>query len=164
MQRQIEEYGVVLPWTVFRLMTFGNIASFLIALQPHYRDKVATHINEPLSDDIKIPTKVLLSWCNALRYLRNICSHNARRYGRFHNTLPKIHHADRPLLALNLKGVEKMLFLYFVTIRHLLLSMSEEAQLFWNQKLQELLVMSECNNVELVKYGFPEKWMQLLTI
>ena len=27
-QKQISEFGVVLPWTVFRLMTFGNIASF----------------------------------------------------------------------------------------------------------------------------------------
>lgn len=93
--KQINQYGVVLPWTVFRLMTFGNLASFLIALQPEYRNKVAAHISSVLNQEDKIPAKILLSWCNALRYLRNICSHNGRLYSRLHHTLPAFHRSDR---------------------------------------------------------------------
>ncbi|HEK9986316.1 TPA: Abi family protein [Streptococcus equi subsp. zooepidemicus] len=139
-QKQLSEYGVVLPWTVFRLMTFGNIASFLIALQPDYRNKVASYVSLPLSGDDKIPAKILLSWCNALRYLRNICSHNSRLYGRLHNTLPAIHHADKGLLLVDSENADsnnddKKLFVFFVAMRHLAMSMSKESQFFWNSKL-----------------------------
>ncbi|MBF0777434.1 Abi family protein [Streptococcus cuniculi] len=138
-------------------MTFGNIASFLIALQPNYRNKVATHVSLPLSEDMKIPAKVLLSWCNALRYLRNICSHNGRLYDRLHNTLPAIHHADEELLEASSENGDKKLFVYFIAMRHTVMSMSKESKLFWNNKLQKLLEESCRYQVDLVHYGFSER-------
>lgn len=168
-QKQLGEYGVVLPWTVFRLMTFGNIASFLITLQPDYRNKVASYVSLPLSDDDKIPAKILLSWCNALRYLRNICSHNGRLYGRLHNTLPAIHHSDKEFVFSDLENVgsnndDKKLFVYFITMRHLVMSMSKESQDFWNSKLQQLLKESDRYQIDLKHYGFSENWTDLLKI
>ena len=162
-QKQISEFGVVLPWTVFRLMTFGNIASFLVALQPFYRNKVATYVSSPLDETNKITAKVLLSWCNALRYLRNICSHNGRLYGRLHNTLPVIHRADEKLLCNCLDDVKK-LFVYFVAMRHIIISMSKESHLFWNDKLKRLLDESHRYEIDFVNYGFPKNWFELLEI
>ncbi|MFX3854119.1 Abi family protein, partial [Streptococcus suis] len=71
----------------------------LVALQPEYRNKVAAYIRLPLDKDDNIPAKRLLSWCNALRYLRNICSHKGRLYGRLHHTQPALHQSDRELLV-----------------------------------------------------------------
>lgn len=133
-KNQIRQYGVVLPWTVFRLMTFGNISSFLVALQPGYRNKVAAYISLLLYKDDKIPAKILLSWCNALRYLRNICSYNGRLYERLHHTLPALHHSDKELLETNSENDDKTLFIYFIAMRHLILSISLETQNFWNKK------------------------------
>lgn len=163
-KNQINQYGVVLPWTVFRLMTFGNIASFLVALQPEYRNKVAAYISLPLDKGDNIPAKILLSWCNALRYLRNICSHNGRLYGRLHHTLPAFHHSDRELLVTDSENDSKTLFIYFITMRHLILSMSVETQNFWNKKLQKFLEESHQEQVDLRYYGFPKNWMDLLAI
>ena len=163
-QKQISEFGVVLPWTVFRLMTFGNISSFLAALQPSYRDKVASYVSSPLDSTNKITAKVLLSWCNALRYLRNICSHNGHLYGRLHNLLPMIHHADESLLCDCLDDDDKKLFVYFVAMRHIIRSMSEESHLFWNDKLKRLLDESHLYEIDFVNYGFPKNWFELLQI
>ncbi|ETE04288.1 CAAX protease [Streptococcus pseudopneumoniae G42] len=115
-------------------MTFGNISSFLVALQPGYRNKVAAYISLLLYKDDKIPAKILLSWCNALRYLRNICSYNGRLYERLHHTLPALHHSDKELLETNSENDDKTLFIYFIAMRHLILSMSLETQNFWNKK------------------------------
>ena len=163
-KKQISEFGVVLPWTVFRLMTFGNIASFLLALQPSYRDKVASYVSSHLDETNEITAKVLLSWSNALRYLRNICSHNGRLYGRLHNLLPMIHHADKSLLCDCLDDDDKKLFVYFVAMRHIIRSMSEESHLFWNDKLKRLLDESHLYEIDFVNYGFPENWLELLKI
>lgn len=162
-QKQISEFGVVLPWTVFRLMTFGNISSFLVALQPLYRTKVASYVSLPLDQTNKIAAKVLLSWCNALRYLRNICSHNGYLYGRLHNLLPVIHRADEELLCDCLDD-DKKLFVYFVAMRHIIISMSEESHLFWNDKLERLLEESHRYEIDFVNYGFPKNWLELLKI
>lgn len=162
--KQISNFGVVLPWTVFRLMTFGNIASFLVALQPFYRDKVASYVSSPLDETNKIVAKVLLSWSNALRYLRNICSHNGRLYGRLHNTLPVIHRADEELLSNCLGNDDKKLFVYFVAMRHIITSMSKESHLFWNDKLKRLLEESHHYEIDFVNYGFPKNWFELLKI
>lgn len=164
-KKQISEFGVVLPWTVFRLMTFGNISSFLVALQPLYRNKVASYVSSPLDSTNKISAKVLLSWCNALRYLRNICSHNGRLYGRLHNLPPIIHRADEELVCDCLDDDDdKKLFVYFVAIRHIIISMSEESHLFWNDKLKRLLEESHRYEIDFVNYGFPENWFELLKI
>lgn len=65
--KQIEEHGVALPWTVFRMMTFGNISNFLIALKPEKRNQLADHISNINQNAEDIPSKLLLSWVNALR-------------------------------------------------------------------------------------------------
>ena len=161
---QIEKYGVVLPWTVFRLMTFGNLASFLIALQPKHRNKVAEYVSKFLSIENKIPAKILLSWCNALRYLRNICSHNDRLFGRLHNTLPAIHRSDEELMEITIENGDKKLFVYFISMRHLILCMSKESKIFWNKNLQKLSKESAEISVNLGNYGFPENWVDLLNI
>lgn len=164
-KKQISEFGVVLPWTVFRLMTFGNISSFLVALQPLYRNKVSSYVSSPLDSTNKISAKVLLSWCNALRYLRNICSHNGRLYGRLHNLPPIIHRADEELVCDCLDDDDdKKLFVYFVAMRHIIISMSEESHLFWNDKLKRLLEESHRYEIDFVNYGFPENWFELLKI
>ena len=163
-QKQISEFGVVLPWTVFRLMTFGNIASFLVALQPLYRNKVASYVSSPLDETNKITAKVLLSWCNALRYLRNICSHNGHLYGRLHTMLPIIHRADETLLCNCLNDDDKKLFVYFVAMRHIIKSMSKESHLFWNNKLERLLDESYRYEIDFINYGFPTNWFELLKI
>ncbi len=161
---QIEKYGVVLPWTVFRLMTFGNLASFLIALQPLSRNKVAEYVSKYLSAENKIPAKILLSWCNALRYLRNICSHNDRLFGRLHHTLPAIHRSDENLMEITIENDDKKLFVYFISMRHLILCMSKESKIFWNNNLQKLSKESAEKSVNLGNYGFPENWVDLLNI
>jgi abi family protein len=163
-EKQISEFGVVLPWTVFRLMTFGNIASFLVALQPYYRNKVASYVSLPLDKTNKITAKVLLSWANALRYLRNICSHNGHLYGRLHNTPPVIHTADKKLLCNCSDDADKKLFVYFVAMRHIIVSMSEESHSFWNDKLERLLNESHRYEIDFVNYGFPKNWFELLKI
>ena len=113
----------------------------------------------------KIAAKVLLSWCNALRYLRNICSHNGHLYGRLHNTLPVIHRADEKLLSNCLDDDDnKKLFVYFVAMRHIIISMSKESHLFWNDKLERLLNESCRYEIDFANYGFPENWFELLTI
>lgn len=53
-KNQIEQYGVVLPWTLFRIMTFGNIASFLSKLQPEYRDKLHELLNHNIEKEQEI--------------------------------------------------------------------------------------------------------------
>ncbi len=161
---QIEKYGVVLPWSVFRLMTFGNLASFLIALQPKHRNKVAEYVSKFLSIENKIPAKILLSWCNALRYLRNICSHNDRLFGRLHHTLPAIHRSDEELMEITIENGDKKLFVYFISMRHLILCMSKESKIFWNKNLQKLSKESAEISVNLGNYGFPENWVDLLNI
>ena len=150
---QIEKYGVVLPWTVFCLMTFGNLASFLIALQPKHRNKVAEYVSKFLSIENKIPAKILLSWCNALRYLRNICSHNDRLFGRLHHTLPAIHRSDEELMEITIENGDKKLFVYFISMRHLILCMSKESKIFWNKNLQKLSKESAEISVNLGNYG-----------
>lgn len=161
---QLDRYGVVLPWTVFRLMTFGNLASFLIALQPTYRNKVAEYVSIYLNEQDKIPAKILLSWCNALRYLRNICSHNDKLYGRLHHTLPALHRADERIMVSDLKYADKKLFIYFITMRHLILCMSKDSWKFWNEKLDILSEESDKKQIELESYGFSQNWVDLLSI
>lgn len=161
---QIDLYGVALPWTVFRMMTFGNLASFLIALQPVYRNKVADYVSVSLNEEDIIPAKILLSWCNALRYLRNICSHNDKLYGRLHHTLPAMHRNDKKLMDINSSNDDKKLFIYFVTMKHLILCMSKDSWIFWNEKLDKLYEESTKNQINLGSYGFLEDWINLLKI
>ncbi|KXT84527.1 Abortive infection bacteriophage resistance protein [Streptococcus sp. DD11] len=166
-QNQINEYGVVLPWTVFRFMTFGNIASFLVALQPKYRNKVADYISMRLKSGHQLPAKLLLSWCNSLRYLRNLCSHNSRLYQRFHTTPPKIHHIYKTILnekSKEILDIEKTLFVYFLIMKHIVSAMSSETQKFWQKKLDKLKEESRIKEVELEYYGFPMDWYDLLKI
>lgn len=122
-------------------------------------------MSSPLDSTNKISAKVLLSWCNALRYLRNICSHNGRLYGRLHNLPPILHRADEELMCDCLDDDDdKKLFVYFVAMRHIIISMSEESHLFWNDKLKRLLEESHRYEIDFVKYGFPENWFELLKI
>lgn len=163
-KKQLDEYGVVLPWTVFRLMTFGNISSFLVALQPEYRNKVADYVSDTLSVEDRIPAKVLLSWSNALRYLRNICSHNKSLYGRSLTVLPMVHTVYKDLFVANQNNDEKKLFIYFTVMRHITLAMSNESQTFWDKKLDNLSEISSYYKIDLTYYGFPNDWIQKLRI
>lgn len=163
-KNQLKEYGVVLPWTVFRLMTFGNISSFLVTLQPEYREKVALHINKTLPDSEKIPAKLLLSWCNSLRYLRNLCSHNSSLYKKIHNTPPKVHRNDlQHLNNLGISDNEKKLISFFWAMRHIFSAMSNETQDFWDDKLGQLELESQKRGIDLQHYGFDKNWKETLS-
>ena len=162
-KQQLDEYGVVLPWTLFRIMTFGNLSSFLIALQPDYRNKVANYISIDSNKDNLISAKLLLSWTNSLRYLRNLCSHNSRLYKKLHNIPPKIHFDDREIINGG-QNMDKSLFVYFLVMKRIICCMSRESQHFWNNKVKDLDKESSKREIELLNYGFPTSWLIILTI
>ena len=162
---QIRDYGVVLPWTVCRLMTFGNLSSFFVALQPEYRNKVADHISDSLDVEFKISATLLLSWSNALRYLRNVCSHNSHLYQRIHQVLPKIHNIDKPWINQSEdKNIDKQLIVYFLAMKNIFRSMSKSSQSFWNSKLREIENVSQNTKINMIEYGFLDGWLENLMI
>lgn len=167
-ENQIEQYGVVLPWTLFRIMTFGNIASFLAKLQPKYRDKLYDLLNQNVEKEQKISVTLFLSWCNNLRYLRNLCSHNEVLFTSYYAYGVKIHDFYKS----KYKNIEnpttdnfnKKLFAYFLAMRSIINTMSSLSKDFWNEKIKQLEIESSERQVDLEKYGFPNNWLEILKI
>lgn len=167
-KQQIKEYGVVLPWTIFRMMTFGNITGFLVALQPNYREKVIEYLNVKLDESQKVTFTVLISWLDALKYLRNTCSHNGILYDTLHTKIPIIHnyYVEKYINVSNpeIENFDKKLFVYFLAMRSIINTMSSLSKDFWNEKIKQLEIESSERQVDLEKYGFPNNWLEILKI
>ena len=80
-----------------------------------------------------------------------------------HNLSPIIHRADEELVCDCLDD-DKKLFVYFVAMRHIIISMSEESHSFWDDKLERLLEESHRYEIDFENYGFPKNWSELLKI
>ena len=161
-------------WVLTEVMSFGQVTFFFSALESHIKKNWAYY--GFLSQDTSLKTIKgeelcgrLFSWFSAAWFLRNLCSHNQRIYGRLFNSgRPQLCSCDiRKLKQYGKKKDDNSdLFAYLISIKNLLLFDSMATQQRWNDFLDslEICLYQDTKLVRLSKMGFVDDWKNLLRI
>lgn len=174
-QHHIKEKDSRFPfWALAQEMTFGQFSFVLKHFNKDIRETWSNYgflSNNPSLKKIKgqeISSK-LSSWFSAAWFLRNLCAHNQRLYGR---TLisgnPKLYSVD--LLQMRKFGKKKQhnrdLFGFLISIKNIIIFDSITTQTEWNNFLciLEKRIQADKKVVSLPKIGFVEEWKSLLYI
>ena len=157
-------------WMAVGVMDFGTIVYFYSHSNKSIRRAIAKEWN--------IDTASLFSWLSSLRGLRNDCAHHSRIWNKVFLSLPKMQ--NKPVLpwdfvysekarkwvkpTASLAGFSSMLNsqsniapLIFIC-RYLLSRVAPTSQ--WPTRMQQFLLDSEQNGINLRKMGLPLHWEQ----
>lgn len=163
-KHDLEKYGGVTAWVLFDRLTFGQLSQFLSYLTKPYKDIVSDELNKYNIAE-KIPSKLIPSWANSLRYLRNLASHTSKIYGETMNTLPLQHDADDVYINSLDKNMQNKLIIELLVCRRIIACMSKEKHLLWNEKIDILdKKIKDCPSVSIEKLGFSADWKTYLLI
>lgn len=145
-KHHITKYRSQFPiWVAVELFTLGNLKYFYKNIPSKDRKEISKSFN--------VSPKILDSWIDLLRILRNRLAHNMRLYDTTFKHAPKYekHH--------QLKSTDNRLFSLFVILKHLLNSSDS-----WDENIAELqsVIQNYKIDIQLEKIGFPEDWYSLL--
>lgn len=142
-----EKYNGQFPiWTIVEIMSFGTLSMLFRNLKKEDRKDIAR-------SSYGIPEFYMISWLRCLAYVRNVCAHYGRLYGKKLILLPKLFESDKKL------GVKAdKVFCAIYIMRKLCKDQREWDSFITN--LSALLDQYDKINKELI--GFPENWYDLL--
>lgn len=90
-EHYIKKYSGEFPvWIIIEIISFGNLSK----LFKNLKDEDKKIICETY---YKIPYKYIESWLHHLSYIRNICAHYSRIYGKIFKVLPKFSKKDKKI-------------------------------------------------------------------
>ena len=140
------KYNGVFPfWVAVEVMSFGDLSKLFHNLLRTSKIKVIK--------DIQAPPNLVSSWLHSLSYIRNVCAHYGRLYGKDLNIKPQ----------LNIK-LTKGYFdngRVFSTIFALNKLLHQKDQENFISSL-ETLIKGYSDYINLEEIGFPEKWVNIL--
>ncbi|QYY44714.1 Abi family protein (plasmid) [Aneurinibacillus thermoaerophilus] len=86
-----EKYNSQFPiWTIVEIMSFGTLSMLFRNLKKEDRKDIAR-------SSYGIPEFYMISWLRCLAYVRNVCAHYGRLYGKKLILLPKLFKSDKKL-------------------------------------------------------------------
>lgn len=142
-KHHIDNYGGKFPiWVAIELLTLGNIKYLYKNIPSKERKIISTSFN--------ISPKVLDSWIDMLRILRNRLAHNIRLYNSTFKAIPRFEKHHKVYTASN------RIYIFLLLLKHLSHSKDDWENTIY--KLEELLdeyskyVKNEC-------LGLPDNWI-----
>lgn len=161
-------------WVLAEEMTFGQISFFFSALNNDIKKNWAYYGFLSRHHDLKkikgeeISAR-LFSWFSAAWFLRNLCAHNQRIYGKLLiSGNPQIYSNDIQKMKRygKKKNDNRDLFAYLISIKNILIFDSPTTHQRWNDFLDilEERINHDSKVVRLSKIGFVSDWKNLLKI
>lgn len=142
-----QEYDSKFPlWVAFQLVNFNDLSKFYDLLDTKYKKDLRSSfggIDYPFTQ----------SWLRSTTVIRNIAAHNGRLFYRTLSVTPKKPTALRKT-SLNLKR----LFVFIVAMKELCTD-----EYIWDTFFSRLInLICKYPDVDLIHYGFPVKWYDIL--
>ncbi|WP_225745014.1 Abi family protein [Marinilactibacillus sp. Marseille-P9653] len=155
-----KDYSIPL-WVLVDELTFGELCRFVESLDEGYRNYWI--INAFPKKHMK---KYIFSWFRVAWYMRNVCAHYSRIYGRYFTAVrPQLMKQEKKLAGK--KGDDNQdLFAYLLAFKHLVSFNNHYKRKGWNEFIDQLENRID-TYPELIlcsKMGFPENWKVLLSI
>ena len=161
-------------WVLAEEMTFGQLTFFYSSLHYDIRKNWAYYGFLSRNQELKrikgeeISAR-LASWFSSAWFLRNLCAHNQRLYGKLLITgNPQIYSKDiREMKKIGKKKNDNRdLFAYLISIKNIIIFDTLSTQVKWNDFLNELEyeINKHSNVFRLFKIGFVTNWKELLEI
>lgn len=147
-KHHIKNYRGQFPiWVAVNLFTLGNLKYLYLNIPSRDRKNI--------SQDLNLSPKILDSWIDTLRILRNQLAHNMRLYGATYIRTPKweTHHIKR--------AETNKIFINFILLKYILKDSS-----LWKtniSRLEEILARYQ-SYIHLDDIGFPKNWQNILEI
>ncbi|WP_162890953.1 Abi family protein [Suicoccus acidiformans] len=174
-KHHIEKKNGHIPlWVLAEEMTFGQLSFFFSSLNDDIRKNWAYYgflsrnqqLKKVKGEEINAR---LASWFSAAWFLRNLCAHNQRLYGKLLITgNPQIYSSDMRKMKRygKKKNDNRDLFAYLISIKNILIFDTLSTQTRWNTFLNKLEneIEQNSNVVKLFKIGFVPDWKNLLEI
>lgn len=133
-------------WVAFQLININDLSKFYDMLKTKYKKELKNCFK-----GVDYPyTK---SWLRSTTVVRNIAAHNGRLFYRTINTSPKL-----PQAIGNHSVNIKRLFVVIVALKELCTD-----DIIWNRFFSDLInLIIKFPSVDLIHYGFPRRWYEIL--
>lgn len=169
-----KKQGRIPLWVLAEEMTFGQISFFFSSLNNDikknwvYYGFLSRHQKLKKIKGEEIQAR-LFSWFSAAWFLRNLCAHNQRIYGKLLiSGNPQLYSHDMRKMKRygKKKNDNRDLFAYLISLKNILLFDSRETHQRWNVFLETLdeRLSQDSKIVHLSKIGFVDDWKELLKI
>lgn len=129
-------------WVMAECLTFGVWSRLYHEMAPKYAGKIASEFG--------LPPKILNSWLNAFRLLRNVCAHHGRLWNRRHRV--RISGLTRQYPT-HFRDTASS---YSRMVAILLMSRAIDGKSAFHTRLKMLLVTRP--PTDLIKMNFPQNW------
>lgn len=164
-KKELDSYGAVSAWVLFDLITFGQMSFFFSKLVPEYKKVVVSSLNEMNCFNERITDKLLSSWINAIRALRNKVSHGMKVYGEPFTVQGKVHDKDKEYLSAIPETKQNYLVNVLLAMRRIVMCMSQSKQEFWNEKMCGIAEYIESDGVlSEESLGLTDNWLKYFLI
>lgn len=139
-------YGEFPIWVAAETMSFGCVAKVFSLMKKEDADEISKMYG--------LKSYILKSWMKHLAYIKNVCAHYSRLYGRINRTKPVLSNQMKK------KGYDQGRTLATL---HIIKSITRETTM-WGEFKQELYELMDKydQNVDLMQLGFIDSWKQVL--
>lgn len=132
-------------WVAIEVTSFGDLSRIYRNLLRETKIKVIGHLN--------IPPETVASWLHTLSYVRNICAHYGRLYGKSLVIKPSLH--EYKMLKVDNHTVFAIVFI--------LSNMLDKKSLTNFMIELNVLIEEYFNDINLLDIGFPENWKEIIS-
>ncbi len=169
-KHNFEKYNIIPAWVLFQNFSFGDLSTFYTTTLPTYRNKVSKRIEYLIEKNtgtlIKIPEKLLCTWLNSIRFLRNRIAYTDMIYGiNFTNSCAK-HTSDEEMYTnIEKYKYQQRLVTFLLAMKKIFMSMPEDNINEWNETLTKIEnKCSEHNFIKLSRLGVIENSLSYFKI
>lgn len=151
-----ENKNDVLPfWVYVEILTLSDISKLYSILDIETKKNIAVQLGFKHSNGHKILENLL----HCVTILRNISAHGGRLYNRLFTRKPRLSREDKSLLLTTEDGgiINDKLFSYILVLKSL--TNPNDFQLI---KEQLILIIENHPLIDIIQYGFPENWQDIL--
>lgn len=139
------KYGGEFPfWVAVEVISFGELSKLFSNLKKDIKKEIVK--------DFNIPSIYVKSWLHSLSYLRNICAHYGRLYGKKLIIKPILFKKDKKIIS------NSSLF----SIIYVLCKLLHKDNLTNFIISLQTLLDEYANYIELKELGFPKDWEKML--
>jgi len=159
-KKELEEYDAVSAWVLFDLLTLGELAFFFAKLTESKKKVVTKNLNERniLKDEIILP-KMLASWLNSIRYIRNKAAHGSKIYGETLNVLAPNHKSDKNYLSQMPINYQKLFVNVLLVCRRIIACLDNHTRTNWNNTLIEIDTEIQKQGLQTERLGLTKEWL-----
>ncbi|MGI2262753.1 MULTISPECIES: Abi family protein [Staphylococcus] len=164
------KYDVIPAWVLFQNLNFGDLATFYRLSLTANKNKVSKKMEELIEQNtgknIKIPERIMSSWLNSIRYLRNKVAHTDIIYGINLTNACKEHSSDEEMfIKLKNSNYQQRLISFLLAMQKIFMSMPEHCIKIWNDTLNKIENKSESNEIiKLSRIGIVDNDISYLKI